>query len=47
MDKICRTCDEYRPQCRLYGYYVNGKPHVDRVVTCENHGCEECKKGEE
>ena len=45
--KSCKNCDKYRPSCRLYGSFdANGKPHVERVVTCENQ-CADCGKEEE
>jgi len=48
MCKWCKECKQYRPDCRLYGYFdEKGKPHVDKVVVCENHGCAECKKEED
>ena len=38
-------CDKYRPDCRLYGSFdENGKPHVKKVMGCENDGCNECRK---
>ena len=46
MSKTCKTCDHYKPVCRLYGYFKNGKPHVDKVTSCENH-CADCDKEEE
>lgn len=45
MCKWCKECTQYRPECRLYGYFdENGKPHVDKVMRCENQGCAECRK---
>ena len=44
MSKTCKTCDRYKPVCMLYGYFKNGKPHVDKVTSCENRGCDICKE---
>lgn len=45
MCKWSKECTQYRPSCRLYGYFdEKGIPHVDKVKDCENRGCAECRK---
>lgn len=45
MCKYREECEKYYPDCRLYGFFdEKGKPHVRKVMGCENEGCTECKK---